>query len=259
MTENLWKLLDDLKDLEWIELSHILTNESPFWDGIPKGAVELGTVLVNYDYIEGMPLQIQSFKFPGQFGTHIDYPKHFIENGRNSDDFHIKDTVLPLVVIDVSEKVENNFDYEITLEDIANFEIKHGRIPKNSFVAMRTDWSKRWPDKTLLENVDYNGKEHFPGWTIETLEYLFKEREVAGIGHETLDTDSAITSFDAGDLQAERYVLAQDKFQIEMLTNLDKIPLTGALIFIAAPRVSGANGLPVRAWAIVPSKNKKHK
>jgi len=258
MLDDLWKLLSELKSLEWIELSHSLTNESPFWDGIPENAVELGTSLVDYNYIEGMPLQIQSFKFPGQFGTHIDYPRHFIEDGRTSDDFHIKDTILPLIVLDIIDKVENNFDYEISVEDIVNFEIKHGKIPENSFVAMRTGWGKRWPDKALLENKDYEEKEHYPGWTIETLKYLFEERHVAGVGHETLDTDAPITSCAVGDLQAERYVLAQDKFQVELLANLDKVPLTGSLIFIAAPRISEANGLPVRAWAIIPSKQKKH-
>ena len=156
----------------------------------------------------------------------------------------------------MTDKVENNFDYELTTEDIANFEIKHGKIPENSFVAMRTGWGKRWPDKTLLKNEDYNGKEHYPGWTIETLKYLFEKRNVAGIGHETLDTDAPITSCAVGDLQAERYVLSQNKFQVELLANLEKVPLTGALIFIAAPRISEANGLPVRVWAIVPSKHK---
>ena len=47
MLDDLWKLLGELKSLEWIELSHSLTNESPFWEGIPEDAVELGINLVN--------------------------------------------------------------------------------------------------------------------------------------------------------------------------------------------------------------------
>jgi kynurenine formamidase len=34
------------------------------------------------------------------------------------------------------------------------------------------------------------------------------------------------------------------------MDNLDQLPATGAIIFIAYPRVEGATGLPVRAWAV---------
>jgi len=67
----------------------------------------------------------------------------------------------------------------------------------------------------------------------------------------TFDTDAAVTCAKNGDLAGERYILGRDKFQVEVLNNLDKLPPIGAIIFIAAPRISDANGLPVRVWAIV--------
>lgn len=84
-----------------------------------------------------------------------------------------------------------------------------------------------------------------------TLEFLFDNRNIAGVGHETFDTDAAVTCAKNGDLAGERYILGRDKFQVEVLNNLDKLPPIGAIIFIAAPRISDANGLPVRVWAIV--------
>ncbi len=248
MKKNLWSILEDLKEHEWIELSHELTNESPYWQGMPKGVVELNKTIIDYSE---MNLCIQTFKFPGQFGTHIDYPAHFIENARSAGDFRIQDTILPLVVINLSENVKKNNDYEISVEDILKFEEEYGKIPDGAFVAFRSDWSKRWPDLNALGNTDENGVGHTPGWTIPTLEFLFDKRNVAGVGHETLDTDAAITTMKHGDLIAERYVLKKDKFQIEVLNNLDKLPPVGAIIFIAAPRITEANGLPVRAWAII--------
>ena len=74
----LWNELQNLKSARWIELSHRLNNDSPYWAGIPEGSVELGTVVFDW----GNPMldcQIQTFKFPGQFGTHIDFPGHFIK------------------------------------------------------------------------------------------------------------------------------------------------------------------------------------
>lgn len=249
---NLWKKLSNVKKYKWVELSHPLNNESPYWEGMPKGVREIGKTVVDF---KDMNLKIQTFKFPGQFGTHIDYPGHFKEGGVLSESYNIKDTVLPLVVIDVSEKVKENADYELSIDDILEFETKYGKIPEGSFVAMRTDWYKRWPDGKALSNFDKDGNEHFPGWTLETLKFLFDERKIAGNGHETLDTDAAVTSARVGDLQCERYVLVSDKIQVELLRNLDKVPPVGSVIFIAAPNITGATGLPVRAWAIVDEGN----
>lgn len=199
---------------------------------------------------EAMDLEIQTFKFPGQFGTHIDYPAHFVQGGRVSQDFSIRDTVLPLVVIDATPQVKENVDFELSVEDILAFEAQHGKIPEGSFVALRSDWGKRWPDGAALSNIGEDGNEHFPGWGMKALEFLFDERNVAAIGHETLDTDASISSKDVG-LVCERYVLQRDKFQVEMLTNLDQVPPTGAVIVIQAPKIENANGMPVRAFAIV--------
>lgn len=244
---NLWNELEKIKKYNWVELSHPLTDESPYWEGMPDGVREIAKTVVDF---KDMNLKIQTFKFPGQFGTHIDYPGHFKEGGDLSEKYNIKDTVFPLIIIDVSEKVAENPDYELTIDDIKKYEDKYGKIPENSFVAMRTDWYKRWPDSKSLSNFDKDGNEHFPGWTIETLKFLFEERKIAGNGHETLDTDASITSTAVGDLQCERFVLASDKIQVELLRNLDKVPASGAVIVIAAPRINGATGLPVRAWAV---------
>ena len=72
MKKNLLSILEILKEHEWIELSHELTNESPYWQGMPKDVVNLNNTIIDYS---DMNLRIQTFKFPGQFGTHIDYPQ----------------------------------------------------------------------------------------------------------------------------------------------------------------------------------------
>ena len=37
----LWEGLKRAKEYKWVELSHPLDNDSPFWAGIPEGSVEL--------------------------------------------------------------------------------------------------------------------------------------------------------------------------------------------------------------------------
>ncbi len=243
---SLWNQLDNLK---FVDLSHSLNNESPFWSGIPEGSVELGEVC--YDW--GNPMLdcvIQTFKFPGQFGTHIDFPGHFVKGRELSDAYGVNNMLYPLVVIDITDKVKDDVHYAATAEDIKDWEKKHGPIPDGAFVALRTDWFKNWPDMEKLSGTDAQGGENFPGWSLDALHYIYETRNAAANGHETLDTDASVECEKAGDLACERYVLDSGKLQVEVLKNLDQVPEEGALIFIAWPNIEGASGLPARAVAI---------
>lgn len=117
-------------------------------------------------------------------------------------------------------------------------------------VALRSDWYKKWPDMDALSGIDAEGKENAPGWSLEALEYIYKVRNAAANGHETLDTDSSAVAEEKGDLACERYVLDNDKLQVEVLANLDKVQPAGAVVIVSYPRIEGATGLPARVWAI---------
>ncbi len=245
----LWNALEEAKKLKWAELSHSLNNDSPYWAGIPEGSVELGKTVFDW----GNPMlecRIQTFKFPGQFGTHIDFPGHFIKGAELSEKYGVANMAYPLCVIDITPKVAKDPTYAATAEDIKEYEAKYGPIPDGAFVALRTDWYKNWPDMNALSGIAEDGSENFPGWSLDALKYIYEVRNAAANGHEALDTDASKEAAKAEDLACERYVLQQKKLQVEVLKNLDKVAPAGAVIFIAWPRFEGAVGLPVRAWAI---------
>lgn len=245
----LWNALDEAKKLRWVELSHRLSNDSPYWSGIPEGSVELGKILFDW----GNPMlecQIQSFKFPGQFGTHIDFPAHFVKGSKYAESFGVKDLSFPLCVVDITAKVAENPLYCVSVDDIKEYEAKYGDIPDGAFVALYTGWSKNWPDMNALSGIAEDGSENFPGWSLEALKYIYEVRNAAANGHEALDTDGSAECAKHGDLACERYVLTQGKIQIEVMCNLDQVPAAGAVLVAAFPNFEGANGLPVRVWAI---------
>ena len=252
MTYALWNTLQDLKtNYRWVELSHELSQDSPYWAGIPEGSVELGKVVFDW----GNPMlecQIQTFKFPGQFGTHIDFPGHFVKNAKLSEEYSYEHMVFPLCVVDITDKVKEDVHYAATKADLVAWEEKYGRIPDGAFVALRTDWAKNWPDMDRLSGIAEDGSENFPGWSLEALKFIYEERNAAANGHEALDTDASAEAAKAEDLACERYVLAQGKVQIEVLDNLDQVAPAGALLFAAWPRIKGATGLPARVIAITP-------
>jgi len=245
MSNELIQAVTLLKGKEWVDLTHTFGPESPHFSAFD--AAEFTTLFTHDDGFFA-----QKFSFPGQYGTHLDAPIHFVRDKRYLDEIDLKELVLPLVVIDKSKDAAENHDFSLSVEDILQFEAEHGQIEKGSFVALRTDWSKRWPNVEAFNNKDADGNNHAPGWSLAALKCLFEQRHIKAIGHETFDTDASIDYQKNGALLGEYYVLEQDTYQVELLTNLDKVPPTGAIIVNIVPKPEKASGFPVRSFAILP-------
>ncbi|MEW9585339.1 hypothetical protein [Paraburkholderia sp. DGU8] len=54
-----------------------------------------------------------------------------------------------------------------------------------------------------------------------------------------------------GDGSLERYVLGQNRWQIELMANLAERPPTGALLVATWPKPKHGSGFPARVFAIV--------
>ena len=241
-------LADALKVLQahrFVDLTHAFGPGIPHWKGAPNERVK---TLYTVDK-DGF--RINEYCHIGQWGTHVDPPAHFHTGMHTVDQIDLKDMLMPLVVIDVHEKVAKNPDYVITLDDIAAWEAKHGTIPKGAFVAMRTDWSKRWPDDAKLANKDAAGVFHYPGWSKEVLQLLYEKRGITASGHETTDTDPG-SSTTKDDYSLESYILGLNHYQIELLANLDQVPEAGGVVWITFPKVLDGSGFPARVVAVVP-------
>ncbi|MCC7666935.1 cyclase family protein [Liquorilactobacillus satsumensis] len=243
-SRNLSKVVSELKTFNWIDLTHSFGPESPRFPAFAKPNFK--TIFTHAD-----GFFVKEYTFAGQIGTHIDPPIHFdAHQNKYIEDLSLKDLVLPLVVIDKSQDVKNNPDSSLTVADIQKWERKYGKIPENSFVALRTDWGKRWPSQEKFENKDNAGQDHYPAWDLDALKYVYEQRGITANGHETFDTDTAVKQENG--LVGEFYVLSHGHYQVELLNNLDLVPATGAYIFISVPKAEKAPGFPVRAFAVVP-------
>jgi len=234
-----------LKSHRFVDLTHAFAPGIPHWKGAPDERIKtLYTV-------EKDGFRLDEYCHVGQWGTHVDPPAHFHTGLRTVDQIAAEEMLLPLVVIDVHKKAAKNPDYVLTLNDIKDWERRHGVIPKGAFVAMRTDWSKRWPDNAAMANKDAAGVDHYPGWSMETLQFLYETRGITASGHETTDTDPGIaTSKD--DYSLESYILKRNHYQIELLANLDQAPESGGIVLVSFPKVENGSGFPARVIAIVP-------
>ena len=244
-TPSLWQTWEMLKGKEWVDLTHAFDETIPHWKGFDPMVRT-----TQYDY-DKHGFHVDLYTHVGQWGTHVDPPSHFFKGLRSQDQIDVKEMLVPLVVFDVHDKVAENPDYQLTLDDIKGWETKHGPVPAGAFAAMRTDWSKRWPEQAAMQNVDGNGVAHYPGWSQEALAYLYEERKITASGHETTDTDPGIaTSKD--DYSLEAYILKSNHYQIELLANLDRVPEVGALAVVTWPKAKEGSGFPARVFAILP-------
>ena len=238
-----------LAQKKFVDLTHSFAPGIPHWHRFPDEKRE-----TDYWYEKGKGSIGEGFfaeiyTHVGQWGTHVDPPAHFIRGLRTVDQIPLQEMILPLVVIDVHAESAKDPDYTLPLDRVKKWEADHGPIPSGSFVAMRTDWSRKWPDSSAMENKDESGVSHYPGWTLPALKYLFGERKITASGHETTDTDPGIAA-SKDDATLETYILGTNHYQIELLANLDQVPESGAVVIVSFPKPKGGSGFPARVFAI---------
>jgi len=189
-------------------------------------------------------------------GTHFDAPIHWITGKdlpRNATDtLPARRFVGRGCVIDVSEEVADDPDYLLTPERIARWEEQHGRIPAGAWVLLRTDWSRREDPEAFL-NVAEDGPPS-PGFSAEASRLLAVDRDVTGVGVETVGTDAGQAGSFEPPFPNHAIMHGAGKLGLASLTNLDRLPPTGALVIAAPLKIVGGSGSPLRVLALVPAR-----
>jgi kynurenine formamidase len=188
-------------------------------------------------------------------GTHFDAPVHWITGRDLSDNacdtIPAKRFVGPACVIDVERDVQKNADFLVTPERIAQWESEHGRIPPGSWVLLRSGWSRRTGAAAFL-NVAADGP-HSPGFDVSASRLLALERDVLGVGVETVGTDAGQAATFDPPFPNHTIMHGSGKFGLASLCNLDRLPPTGAVVIAAPLKIVHGSGSPLRVLAIVPA------
>jgi kynurenine formamidase/2-keto-3-deoxy-L-rhamnonate aldolase RhmA len=188
-------------------------------------------------------------------GTHFDAPCHWVTGKDNAagytDTIPVQRLVAPAVVIDCSKEAAADEKFVLEPAHIHVWEGKHGRIPKGAWVLMRTDWSKR-DDPARFLNMKEDGP-HSPGPSAATVNFLIDERDVNGWGVEAVGTDHGQAFAFEPAFPAHHLMHGANKFGLASLTNLDKLPATGALLITPPLKIEKGSGSPLRVLALVPA------
>ncbi len=153
-----------------IDLTHTMSPDFPTFFGVA------GIELQKQFDLKKDGFNLHWWRIIEHAGTHLDAPIHFAENGATVDKIGVDALVVRLAVVDVAAKAAENSDYQLTRQDLAAWERRHGRLPDNCCLAMHSGWARHVADAAKYTGKDAAGF-HFPGVAAEAADWLIKERE----------------------------------------------------------------------------------
>jgi kynurenine formamidase len=239
-----------------VDLSQPLGTETPVIGLPPMFAASPGVsidVISRYDD-KGPAWYWNTIRMGEHTGTHFDAPVHWI-SGRDlprntTDTIPVEQFIGPACVIDVTFDIVANDDYLLDVAALERWESRHGRIPRGAWVFLKTGWSRR--EGTSFMNVRDDGP-HTPGFDKATSLLLATDRDVLGVGVETIGTDAGQAGGFDPPFPNHDIMHGHGKFGLASLCNLHLVPPTGAVVIAAPLKIVGGSGSPVRAIALVPA------
>jgi kynurenine formamidase len=187
-------------------------------------------------------------------GTHFDAPVHWVTGkdypNNATHSIPVERFIGPACVIDVAAEAKRNPDFLLTQAVVEQWERRHGRIPAHAWVLIRTDWSRRAGAKEFL-NLGADGA-HTPGFDPKCVPFLARERDILGVGVETVGTDAGQAATFEPMFPCHTIMHGSNRCGLASLTNLDQLPPTGAIVIAPPLKIVNGSGSPLRVLALVP-------
>jgi kynurenine formamidase len=230
--------------LKVLDLTWPLNRASAYWPGPDYKPFELHTLAT----LEKNGVLSQAYSTPEHLGTHIDAPNHFEAAGISVDQINPQDLFAPGVVIDVSDAAAQDPDYRLKLEDLLQWEHKHGQVPPHAVVLLNTGWGRHWSQQDRYQGADVMGRLHFPGFSAAAIRFLLKERQIRGVGIDTLSVDYGLSR----DFEVHHLLGAAGRYGLENVAHLDQLPARDFYLVVAPIKIESGSGGQTRVIAILP-------
>ena len=227
-----------------VDLTWPLNEKNPYWPGGDYQPFALKTIAT----LEKNGVLSKAFSMPEHLGTHIDAPNHFEADRPSVGQIEPQQLFGPGVKLDITSRAEHDADTLLTVEDILAWEQKHGRIPSGAIVFLQTGWARHWENYPRYKNQDATDKLHFPGNSPEAAQLLVAERQVRGIGIDTLSIDRGLSR----DFAVHHIANKATKYGLENVAALEQLPPRGFHVIVAPIRLEAGSGGPTRIFAVLP-------
>src|SRR5690349_7497762 len=206
-----------------VDLTHELHNGMPIYPGDPSPS------FVSYSTLEKDGVNLTTLTLGSHTGTHIDAPRHFIQNGIGIDRIPPEKLVGEAYVIDMSSKPIGN---GITAQDLRKT-LEH-KMAKDDILVIYTGCSERWDDESI--------RRHYTYLAGDAAEYLVSKK-VRAVGIDFL----SVEKFHATDPIAHRTLLANGIFIIESISREIKRLVGKRVLMVCMPiKLQNGDGAPSR-------------
>ena len=233
---------------KWIDLSYDFSDKTIYWP-----TAETFRFDTAFEGITPGGFYYSAFNFCAaeHGGTHLDAPLHFAAGKWSTDQIPLENLTGEAVVVDVSKKALTNPDYQVTAEDIQEWEKTNGIIADNSIILFRTGYGSFYPDAKKYLGTDERGAEavaklHFPGILPGAAEWLTRNRKIKALGIDVASIDYGQSK----DFKTHQVFYSANIPGFENVANMDKLPAKGAYVIALPMKIKGGSGAPLRiiAW-----------
>jgi kynurenine formamidase len=223
-----------------VDLTHPFSPALPVYPGYKPVQVRPRSTIAQNGFANN------EITFDEHTGTHVDAPSHFVAGAMPADRLPADRLIASLVVISIADRAAKDADTLVSVDDLLQWEKRHGRIPAGALVAMYSGWDGRIGTADRFLNRDAKGTLHAPGFGEPAARFLVGERDICGVGVDTLSLDASA----AQKFVAHLAILGSGKYGVEMMANLGRVPPSGATVIVGAPKHEGATGGPARVLAL---------
>lgn len=228
-------------DMRVVDLTQPLDSRTVMWPGAPAPTADTILTVAHDGFYN------RRISFMEHSGTHFDAPCHMVEGTKSVDQIPADSLVRPVAMIDISEACAGRPDATLTLDQVHDFESRHGRIPDGAAVFLRTGWEEFNTDAARYAGAP--GPLRFPGFGPDAARFLVEERRAAGLGVDTLGIDPGVAS----DFVVHRTIShPRGLWHLEGLTNLAQLPPLGAWVVVGVLKLVDGSGSPARVIALLP-------
>jgi kynurenine formamidase len=215
-----------------VELSHVISEGMTTYPGLP--GPEITPHLTRADsrslYAPGTEFSIDRISMVGNTGTYLDSPYHRYPDGADLAGLPLSAVAdLPTVTV----RLTGSGERAVTPQALAAYDVS------GAAVLLHTGWDRHWGTEAYGHDAPY-----LTGAAAQWL--VAAGARLVGIDSVNIDNNSD------GERPAHSILLAAGIPVLEHLTGLEQLPVTGARLHAAAPRLRDFGTFPVRAYALVP-------
>jgi kynurenine formamidase len=203
-----------------VDLSHVVREDVPLPPGEPPTRLERAP--------DGSLIQVQLGMRTGSLLRVTAAPGALLAD---LEALSPRDLVLPAVLIDVRDQVQDQAGFVLDAADVLAWERTNGHVPHGALVLLATGWDVRWGDPVAYLTAP-------PGLHPAAADLLINQRGAAGLG-----LDGPALDF----VPASGFTLL-----LENLTSLEQLPPQGATVMVGALRIQAAQSAPARVIALIP-------